>query len=115
MAESGMTRKYLRVYLTDGRELDVVSLYPDQLQYEKTVKVKGWPTIGEAGIGTWHGFLAWSALKRTGELTGKYEESLDVIVAVEDMTDTVTEGKARPWGESVDPTRTDRLVDSSSG
>jgi hypothetical protein len=115
MAESGMTRKYLRVYLTDGRELDVVSLYPDQLQYEKTVKVKGWPTIGEAGIGTWHGFLAWSALKRTGELTGKYEESLGIIVAVEDMTEAVTEGKARPWGEAVDPTPREALEGSSLG
>jgi len=114
MAESGITRKYLRVYFADGREVDVVSIYADQLQYEKTVKIKQWPSISDAGIATWNGFLAWSALKRKGTYTEPYEKSVTDFAAVEDMTDVATNGKARPWGESVDPTQTAPSVDSSS-
>ena len=57
----------LEVMLDDGRTLEVQALNPDLLRYDRTAAKHGWPKI-EAAPFLWLTFLAWSALRRTGEI-----------------------------------------------
>lgn len=60
-------------YSGEEREMSLVISNADQLRWEKTRAAKGFPTQQEAPL-TYSTFCAWSALKRSGEDVGTYEE-----------------------------------------
>jgi hypothetical protein len=95
---SALSRKTFRVVLEDGTTFDVESVNRDQLAYEDTRAVRKWPLITEGGIQRWHTFLAWSAARRAGVYTDKYEQFIDAAVDVESLDDDTA-------GEPVDPTQ----------
>ena len=53
--------------LDDGRTLEVQALNPDLIRFDRTAAKHGWP-VATAAPFLWLTFLAWSALRRTGEI-----------------------------------------------
>ena len=57
----------LEVVLDDGRTLEVQALNPDLLRFDRTAAKHGWPAATAAPF-LWLTFLAWAALRRTGQI-----------------------------------------------
>ena len=57
----------LEVVMDDGRTLEVQALNPDLLRFDRTAAKHGWPAATAAPF-LWLTFLAWAALRRTGEI-----------------------------------------------
>src|SRR5215471_16219668 len=57
----------LTVVLDDGRTLSVQATNPDYIRWDRTAAKHGWPTLRNAPF-LWMTFLAWSALRRTGQI-----------------------------------------------
>lgn len=76
---------------------DVRVLFADRLAYERTAKARRWDveTLPMTGAG----YLAWAALKRTGQYTGSYDDFLAQVVDVQ-LDDAKAEDDT-----SQDPTR----------
>lgn len=63
------------ITLVDGGVLNVRTILMDQVNYEMTGKRQKPPWGGISdNPGIWESFVAWSALKRTGQVDKKYEE-----------------------------------------
>lgn len=60
-------------YSGEEREITLVVSNADQLRWEKTRAARGFPTQQDAPL-LYSTFCAWSALKRSGEDVGTYEE-----------------------------------------
>jgi len=58
---------FVTVSMEDGRELSVRVLNPDYLRWDRTAAKHGWPSMAKAPH-TWLTFVAWSALKREGQI-----------------------------------------------
>jgi len=90
------------VELNDGTELKARTAMADYLRYEETAKRQKppWGSVGDSPS-HWEAFVSWSALKRTGQYDGGWEQFKLDAVAVD----------ATP--EEVDPT-TGEAGDGSS-
>jgi hypothetical protein len=88
MPDMTLTTPLLAVSLEDGRQLQVRVVNPDFLAWDRTAAKHGWPSMRTAPF-LWMTFLAWSALRRTGQLGGDvtweaFSEQLCVQVSTAD-------------------------------
>jgi|SRR5262245_25442401 len=67
MADIALETPSLKVVLEDGRALTVQATNPDYIRWDRTAAKHGWPTLRQAPF-MWMTFLAWSALRRTGQI-----------------------------------------------
>lgn len=59
------------VLMSDGEQHEVALSIPDQIQWSRTSRSRGWAPDDELLAQT---FMVWHALKRTGAYTGTWEE-----------------------------------------
>lgn len=79
-----MKKLNVRVEMVDGRELTCQSALRDYVRYEETAKRQKPPWGGISdNPSRWEGFIAWSALKRTGQYDGTWESFLDDAAIVD--------------------------------
>lgn len=72
------------VEMNDGTSLKVQSSLRDYVNYEVTAKKQKPPWGGMAeNNARWEAFVAWSALKRTEQYTGTWEQFLDDAAIVD--------------------------------
>jgi hypothetical protein len=95
-----LKRRIATVELASGEVITVRVIHPDVLRYQETAQRHGWPSlVVKDGVGTpplldyEDTFVAWAALRRTNQYSGKWEEFKDSD-CVELTVDT----------EDVDPT-----------
>lgn len=69
-----LTQHVLEVILKDAPEpVRVTTSNPDLVAWDMTRTKHGWPQADEAPM-LWMTFLAWRALKRTGQTTSRWED-----------------------------------------
>lgn len=114
MTDSALTRQTLDVHMADGRVLSVQAANPDYIRWELTAAKERWPIIETDAAGNaqvrapilYMTFLAWAALTRTGQYSGKWSDFQTTdcvqVVAAEDA-------------EPVDPTQPEPDSGSSPG
>ena len=84
------TRTYITIETALGKFLRARVTMAEQIQYEKTARANGWKPETDQGIS--NVFLAWHALKRTGQITETFEQFRDLVVdAAVDRIDVDTE------------------------
>ena len=102
MPEFRLPTPLARVRLTDGRVLEARVINPDYLRWDRTRAKHGWPQATEAPY-VYMTFLAWSALRREGELaeTVTWEEFSDRLC---EQVELEREGAELNGTSGVDPT-----------
>lgn len=90
----------------DFLQMDVQTDNRDMVHWDVARAKKGWPTQRDAPI-LWLSFLAWHALKRSGETTQTVEKFLDSCVQVQGIDEDgnlINHGdaaaQADAWGEA---------------
>ena len=91
-----MKRLNVIVELNDGTELKTRTAMADYLRYEETAKRQKppWGSVGDSPS-HWEAFVSWSALKRTGQYDGSWEQfKLDaaLVDATPEEVDPTTAG-----------------------
>jgi hypothetical protein len=66
---------------TDGNAQQVVIAVPDFIRWEKQYKTRTSDLGANWRMEDWT-FLAWSSLKRSGDVTAKFEEWVDTVLEV---------------------------------
>lgn len=69
MNEHRLPTPRFRLYMADGRELEVQAVNADQLAWDRTAAKHGWPAATAAPL-TWATFVAWSAARRENLIDG---------------------------------------------
>ena len=89
-----MKRLNVRVEMNDGRELTCQTAMRDYIRFEETAKKQKPPWGGISdNPSRWEAFVSWSALKRTAQYEGTWEQFLDDAALVDAAAE-----------ETVDPT-----------
>jgi hypothetical protein len=74
MSDHRLWTPRVEVLLDTGELLEVQCLNADLLAWDRTASKHGWPSLRDAPI-MWMTFIAWSALRRTGQLADvKWED-----------------------------------------
>jgi hypothetical protein len=100
MTDHRLPTPRFRIYLADGREIEVQALNADQLAWDRTAAKHGWPAAQAAPL-TWATFVAWSAARREGHINGMTWEQFSETEALAVQTIPGAQGAAP---EGVDPT-----------
>lgn len=95
-------RLEIDVVMVDGTEHRVLTTLADRVQWDLTSSKKKWPPV-ERAASMWSGFLAWSAMCRTGLYSGPFEQFYGAdcagvdVVADDDQAETADPtGPAQP-------------------
>lgn len=80
------------VTMLDGTELAVVAINPDLIRYEDVARQRGWGGPDTQPI-RWTTYVAWAALKRTGQVSADFDVWHLEVANIDAVTD-----------EPVDPT-----------
>jgi hypothetical protein len=93
-----------KVRLSDGRILEARIVNSDYLRWDRTAAKHGWPT-GTAAPFLWMTFLAWSALRREGQIAEgvTWEEFSDRLAEQVELEQGEAEGSQNGIA-AVDPT-----------
>lgn len=67
MTDHRLTTPHLAVTMDDGRLLTVQAANPDYLTWDRTAAKHNWPAMRQAPF-MWLTFIAWAALRRTGQI-----------------------------------------------
>ena len=67
MGDVRLETPLVTVLMADGQTLTVQVLNPDYLRWDRTSNKHGWPPMAKVPH-TWLTFVAWAALRRTGQL-----------------------------------------------
>jgi len=85
-----MKRLNVRVEMNDGRELTTKTSLKDYVSFETTAKRQKPPWGGISdNPSRWEAFVSWSALRRTGQYDGTWEQFLDDAAIVDASADEV--------------------------
>ena len=108
---STLKRRVVTVELASGDIVTARIIHPDVLRYQETAQKHGWPSLTVRNeVGTMphldyeDTFLAWAALRRTGQYEGKWEtfkdaDCVDLAIEVEDVRPT----ERSPGGPTLPP------------
>ena len=88
MSDVKLSTPRLRVILADGTEREVQCTNADMVRFDLTRSKQKWPAATDAPF-LWLTFIAWCALRRTGQIeqTSGYEAFADSTLEVQNMTD----------------------------
>lgn len=88
-------RQFVTVTLSGDREVSAEIRNPDRVRWDMTAAKHGWPSFQDSPF-LGMTFLAWAALKRTGEYVGTWEQFRD-----DDCMDIeILDENGNPAGES---------------
>ena len=106
MADVKLSTPRLRVVLGDGTDREVQCTNADMVRFDLTRAKQRWPGAQDAPF-LWLTFVAWAALRRTGEIeqTLGYEAFADSTLAIENLTDDESADDIER--DAVGPTRED--------
>lgn len=88
-------RQFVTVTLSDDREVSAEIRNPDRVRWDITAAKQNWPSFQDSPF-LGMTFLAWAALKRTGEYVGKWEDFRDTDC----MNIEILDENGNPAGES---------------
>jgi hypothetical protein len=77
-----MKKLSIHVVMNDGTEYDTESKTSDYLLYENTARKHKWGGISD-NPALWEAFIAWAALKRTGQIDLAWEKFIEASDTVE--------------------------------
>jgi len=92
-----------RVRLTDGRVLEARVTNPDYISWDRVATRKGWPKLADAPF-LWQTYLAWSALRREGQLEASWEDFSERLAEQVEMAGLPDAGGELNGHAAVDPT-----------
>jgi len=95
MADITLETPRLTVTLADGRTLTVQAMNPDMILWDRTAAKHGWPSMAKAPF-LWMTFLAWSALRRTGQLAEVTWETFSDTLCIQVRSEDRPNGAAAP-------------------
>jgi hypothetical protein len=78
-----MSRAFaMHVVMADGATFDVRTNLRDQLRYEESARKGKWGDIVD-NLLRYEAFTAWSALERSGQYPGKFDEFADAVEQID--------------------------------